>query len=99
MSRLALLFSLALPMAAASMPAHAQDRPLTRAMSCTSAQNLVARQGSIVLDTDRFIYDRYVRNASFCLNQQTTKAAWVPTKDTPNCFIGYTCVEIDIDFW
>lgn len=99
MSRFALMFCFMLPVVAASLPVQAQNRPLTRTMSCAAAQSLVARQGSIVLDTDRFIYDRYVRNNSFCLNLQTTRPAWVPTKDTPNCFIGFTCVEIELEPW
>lgn len=99
MNKLALVFCLTLLVAGAATPAEAQNRPLTRAMSCAAAQNLVSSRGAIVLNTDQFIYDRYVRNAGFCPNQQTTRAAMVPTKDNANCFIGFTCTEIEIDNW
>jgi len=99
MNKFALVFYLALSMVGIVVPAAAQNRPLTRAMSCAAAQNLVSSRGSIVLNTDQFIYDRYVRNARFCLKQQTTRAAMVPTKDNANCFIGFICEEIEIDNW
>ncbi len=81
--------------AIASAPA--QARPLTRTMTCEQAQALLARQGAIVLDTDKYIYDRYVANRSFCPITQATEPAWVPTKNNPQCFIGYTCTE-DLDW-
>lgn len=92
------ILCLAVPLAVCMAP-NAESRPLTRAMRCAEAQTLVAKQGAAVLDTDKFIYDRYVRDARFCPPRQTTEPAWVPTRDNPECFIGYTCVEPDPDVW
>jgi hypothetical protein len=50
-----------------------------------------------VLGTGGHTYDRFVHHRGFCLITETTKPAWVPTRDTPQCFVGYTCVEAD--YW
>jgi hypothetical protein len=54
---------------------------------------LVFQRGAIVLGTGGYTYDRYVRDRSFCEITQTTKAAFAPTLDNPQCFVGYTCLE------
>jgi hypothetical protein len=71
----------------------AQPRPSSLAMSCGQARALVAYRGAVVLGTGRYTYDRYVNGQGFCLGGQYTRAAWVPTADTPQCFVGYTCVD------
>jgi hypothetical protein len=75
----------------------AQPRPSSVAMTCAQAAGLVASRGAIVLGTGGYTYDRFVHHRGFCLITETTKPAWVPTRDTPQCFVGYTCVEAD--FW
>jgi hypothetical protein len=75
----------------------AQPRPSSVAMTCAQAAGLVASRGAIVLGTGGYTYDRFVHHRGFCLITETTKPAWVPTRDTPQCFLGYTCVEAD--FW
>ncbi|MDI4655790.1 hypothetical protein K9U41_05015 [Xanthobacter autotrophicus] len=62
-------------------------------MTCAEAAALIAKRGSAVLATSRTLYDRYVRDRSFCLYDQDTRPEWVPTKDNPQCFIGYSCFE------
>lgn len=81
-------FSLILS-AAISTPAFAH--PNTEDMTCAEAANLVSSSGAIVLDTGDGTYDRYVANASYCLRDETTVPAWVPTKDSNQCFVGYLC--------
>lgn len=71
----------------------AQPRPLTLRMSCSQAKFLVASRGAIVLSTGQYTYDRYVSSQASCLSGQFTRPAWVPTADTPQCFVGYTCVD------
>jgi hypothetical protein len=73
--------------------AAAQPRPSSVAMTCGQAAALVASRGAIVLGTGGYTYDRFVHHRGFCLITETTKPAWVPTRDTPQCFVGYTCVE------
>ena len=69
----------------------AQPRPSTLAMSCGQAESLVASAGGIVLGTGGFTYDRFVAHRGFCLRTESDEPAWVPTADTPQCFVGYRC--------
>ena len=73
--------------------AGAQGRPSTVAMTCPQAASLVARAGGIVLGTGGYTYDRFVANRSFCQPTEVTERAFVPTRETPACFVGYRCVE------
>jgi hypothetical protein len=34
-----------------------------------------------------------VRDRSFCEATEIGRRAFVPTRDTPGCFIGFTCYE------
>ena len=80
----------------ASLPiagAAAETRFSTVAMSCGQASGLVASAGGIVLGTGGYTYDRFVRDRGFCLITEVTEPAWVPARDTPQCFIGYRCRE------
>jgi hypothetical protein len=65
-------------------------------MTCAQAAGIVRAQGSIVLRTSPTTYDLYVSGPGFCLRDKTTKPAWVPTADTPQCFVGYTCADPNI---
>jgi hypothetical protein len=85
--------SLALVSAATS--AAAQSRPSSVRMTCRQAAGLVASRGAIVLGTGGYTYDRYVAHSGFCLRTEMTEAAWVPTLDRPQCFVGYTCKEAE----
>ncbi len=73
--------------------AAAQPRPSSVDMTCGQAAGLVAARGALVLGTGGYTYDRYVRHRGFCLITEVTKPAWVPTRDTPQCFVGYRCIE------
>lgn len=35
--------------------------------------------------------DRVVKDQRFCLTGEVTQPIWVPTRDTNQCFAGYTC--------
>lgn len=75
----------------------AQPRPQTPGMGCSQAKYLVASRGAIVLSTGQHTYDRYVSSQAFCLSGEFARPAWVPTADTPQCFVGYTCVATPPD--
>ena len=75
----------------ASWPALAQTQ--TRTLTCAQAARLVEQKGAVVLATSPIVYDRYVRDRSFCVYDQDLKPEWVPTRDVEQCFIGYTCFE------
>ncbi|GJD33355.1 hypothetical protein QO012_000971 [Methylobacterium aerolatum] len=77
----------------------AQGRPSTVAMSCVQATRLVAGQGAIVLGTGGQTYDRFVRDRSFCEPTEIARRAFRPTRDNPQCLVGYTCYEPGRDDW
>ena len=69
----------------------AQQRPFTPAMSCGQARQIIFSRGAVVLGTGTYTYDRYVRDRGFCQIDESIEPAWVPTRDTPQCPVGYRC--------
>jgi hypothetical protein len=89
----------AVALSLAASAAFAQAGPLTRSMTCQSARQIVASRGAAVLSTGRYDYDRYVSGSHLCVRGETIEPAWVPTVDTPQCFVGYRCREIDLEIF
>lgn len=87
MRRLALV----LVCAAFASGAQAQQRPFTPRMTCAQAQQTVFARGAIVLGTGTYTYERFVRDSNFCEFNEYTDPGYVPTRDTPQCFVGYVC--------
>ncbi|HEX2136980.1 MAG TPA: hypothetical protein VHG30_13935 [Microvirga sp.] len=80
--------------------AYAQPRPSTVNRPCGANQQLVYSRGAIVLGTGGFSYDRFVRDRRFCEFNEYTEPAFVPSLDTPYCFVGYRCKAGPRDlFW
>jgi hypothetical protein len=69
----------------------AQGRPQSPALSCATNRQTVIANGAIVLGTGGYTYDRFVRDRSFCQFDEYADPAWVPARDTPQCFVGYRC--------
>ncbi|WP_407530325.1 hypothetical protein [Methylobacterium oryzisoli] len=82
----------ALILAGLATPAAAQ-RPSTVTMLCSQAAGIVSARGALVLGTGGQTFDRFVRDRSFCEPTEITSRAFVPTRDNPDCFIGYRCKE------
>jgi len=70
-------------------PALARDD--TRMMTCAGAQQLVRDRGAATLATSTFVYYRFVADRSECDRTQILRPAFAPTKDDPNCQVGYRC--------
>lgn len=81
----------ALVTAGFAMATAAQARPFTPSMACGTAANMVSLNGAIVMDTGPHTYDRFVISQRFCAKNEYTKAAFVPTANDPQCYVGYTC--------
>jgi hypothetical protein len=75
----------------AASVAHA--RPYTPEMACGRVANIVSLNGAMVMDTGPNTYDRYVVSKAYCTPQERLKAAFVPTANDDQCFIGYTCEQ------
>lgn len=89
--------ALAISLVAAS--AQAQTRPSTVNMSCGASRQLVLTRGAIVLGTGGFTYDRFVRDQTFCDVTEYAQSAYVPSLETPACFVGYRCKQGPRDWW
>jgi len=69
-------------------------RPDTRRMTCSQAQELVKKSGSIVMSTGPSTFEKFVAKASYCqprTNQM--RANFAPTKDNPKCAVGNRCYQ------
>ena len=86
---------LALLLGVMTTAAFSQPRPSTTTRSCSANRQSVANTGAIVLGTGGPTYDRFVRNRSFCQFDEAAEPAWVPSRDTPSCFVGYRCTSRD----
>ncbi len=84
---------LATALLAAGLAPAAAQRPSTVDMTCAQARNVVLRQGAAVLGTGGQTYDRFVRDRNFCEPTEIGRRAFVPARDTPACFVGFTCYE------
>lgn len=99
MSKRVILFCATVAALAPATTTLAQGRPSTTAMACVQATRLVATRGSIVLGTGGQTYDRFVRDRSFCEPTEIARRAFRPTRDNPECLVGYTCYEPGNDDW
>ena len=78
---------------AATGAAVAQAGPSTLDRPCAASRDLVMRDGAVVLTTSPNTYNRYVKDAAYCLVDQYPQPSWVPSSDNPQCFIGYRCTS------
>lgn len=90
--------ALVLALMATASSAQAQQRPSTLSMNCNQARQLVFARGAMVLSTGTYTYERFVRDRSFCEINETIEPMWAPTRDTPQCPVGYRCRDSDF-FW
>lgn len=76
----------------------AQPRTMTSRMTCNEATALVRRDGEATLNMgsgpERFVSDR-----KFCGLTEIAELRFVPTRDNPQCPIGYRCKEPSFDDW
>ncbi len=86
-----LRYAIAGLMLIANAAALAQTRPSTVDRTCGASRQMVIERGAVVLGTGGFTYDRFVRDGSFCAVAEYPYPAWVPSRDTPSCFVGYRC--------
>jgi hypothetical protein len=84
---------LALVLTLANAGAFAQARRYVSQIPCVQARGLVDQLGAVVLYSGPYSYDRYVRDSSFCTRPDRTEPTWIATADTPQCFVGYRCVQ------
>ncbi len=96
------LFCVAFTALAAGSSAFAQSR-LPRAvaaarMTCAEAMDLVKREGDVVIAVGP-APERFVRSRNQCDFSEIAELRFVPTKDNPQCPIGYRCREPGFEEW
>jgi hypothetical protein len=91
--------ALVLAFMASASSVQAQQRPSTLNMTCDQARQLVFSRGAAVLSTGTYTYERFVRDRSFCVLDETTEVVWAPTRDTPQCPVGFRCRASDLNFF
>jgi hypothetical protein len=71
--------------------AYAIERYQTTSMSCARVQAALDSQGQAILryparnNPSLVLFDRYVRDRTFCSSSQRADLQSVPAADTPNC--------------
>ncbi|MEA1833277.1 hypothetical protein U8607_14425 [Methylobacterium durans] len=83
---------------ATTMPASGQIRSATSRMTCSDAMRLVKTEGAIVLNIGP-IPERVVRDRSFCEFTEIAELRFAPTRDNPQCPVGYRCREPGFEDW
>ena len=79
--------------------ASAISRYQTTSMSCARVQAAVENDGTAILrypapdNPSLLLFDRYVRDRTFCSSSQRADLRSVPTADTPNCRVR-KCVRV-----
>lgn len=93
--RLALILSVFL-----AAPASAQNpASSTQRMVCADAMALVKAKGAILLGTGGEAMERFVRDRGQCEISEIAELRFVPTRDNPQCPIGYRCREPEFSDW
>jgi hypothetical protein len=77
--------------------ASAQTRLDAPSSTCAALQASLARLGGALVSTGPFLYDFYFANQSGCGIRRRPAPSYAATKDNPQCFIGYRCVESQRD--
>ncbi|MHB2166320.1 hypothetical protein [Alsobacter sp. R-9] len=77
----------------------AQARPDSLRMTCAQARSIVATRGAVVIGTGPYIYDRFVADRRFCSLNEFARPAFIRSRDTPQCMVGYKCTPISDGWW
>lgn len=83
----------------AALPAAAQPRTPQPRLTCDEAIAVVQREGTVTLDLGDRRPQRFVRDRGFCEITEIAELRFVPTRDNPECPVGYRCREPDYDDW
>lgn len=77
----------------------AQGRSVLQRMPCAEAMAWVKRDGAVVLPGSANPAERLVRDRSFCDASEVAELRFLPTRDNPQCPIGYRCRDTGFEDW
>lgn len=92
-------FATALVLALAIGPASAQTRLVTPRITCADAMAVVKHGGDVTIAVGTTEPERIVRDRSYCDLSEIAELRLVPTRDNPQCPIGYRCREPGFEEW
>ncbi|RDJ13822.1 hypothetical protein [Rhizobium grahamii] len=84
----------------AASPALAISRYNSLSMSCQAARASIHNEGAVILRypskrvSGMTLYDRYIRDSTYCDAHQYAAWTTIPTKDNPRCHV-LNCQNID----
>ncbi len=86
--------SLVTSASAQSMRTHREAGwPDSLQMTCQQAEALVKAKGNTILRTGPYIQDRYLSTGAVCSQERKgLQSAFVRTRDSEACYVGYTCI-------
>lgn len=97
------LLTASLAAGAAWTTVRAESRPprgsATARMTCAEAMALVKREGEITIAAGSSSPERLVRDRNQCELSEISELRFVPTRDNPQCPIGYRCREPGFEEW
>ena len=79
-----------------SIAPDAHARPDTRTMSCAAVNQLVEREGAVVMSTGRHTFERFASSGRFCDRGERIEPRYVPAADTKQCIVNGVCTRNDI---
>jgi hypothetical protein len=85
-----------------AIPAQAIERYQSRDHSCAQIKAIIRDQGAAIFRYNSTrkpgltLYDRYVRNGTFCASHQTTEKVAIPAANGQSCSVSH-CVTADDD--
>lgn len=85
--------------ASALAQGRAAPQSATLRLSCAEAMVWVKREGEVTIAAGRGAPERLVRDRSFCEFSEVAELRFVPTRDNPQCPIGYRCREPGFEEW
>ena len=91
---IALILCVAVTSSASAQPLYSIQR-----MVCAEAMGLVKKSGAILLNVGGTTMERFVKDRSFCETSEVAELRFVPTRDNPECPVGYRCREIGFNDW
>ena len=77
----------------------AQPRGASLRLTCREAMDLVKREGETMIALGNGPPERTVRDRGYCELSEIAELRFVPTRDNPQCPIGYRCREPGFGDW
>ncbi|PJI54604.1 hypothetical protein CTI14_13505, partial [Methylobacterium radiotolerans] len=97
-----LLFAHLAAVAAGGRGPAPQTRPprgsMTARMTCSEAMALVKNEGDVIIAAGT-APERFVSNPGQCSGSEIAELRFAPTRDNPQCPIGYHCREPGFEEW